>query len=178
MTNDPSTRQDETLAPSTAPSTAIVPASPKPVNNRLIRLPDADPPEQIATLAGEYIGLSIAGGLVLGLLVGSLIPRAPGKKLSRRASALAAIAGEVALLLAKQALDHAGETAQQAKQSARNGREKWHKTSDRLGEAARATTAQSREAAGRVATEASKIARQSASKLAKKAIDRLTKTGG
>ena len=167
MTNDPSTRQDETLAPSTAPSTAIVPASPKPVNNRLIRLPDADPPEQIATLAGEYIGLSIAGGLVLGLLVGSLIPRAPGKKLSRRASALAAIAGEAALLLAKLALDHAGETAHQAKQSARNGREKWHKTSDRLGEAA-----------GRVATEASKIARQSASKLAKKAIDRLTKTSG
>ena len=88
-------------------STALVPARRQPTENRLERLPDSDPPEQLSTLAGEYIGLSIAGGLVLGLLVGSLLPRSPGRKLSRGASALAAVAGEVALILARQAMDKA-----------------------------------------------------------------------
>ena len=39
---------------------------------RTVPLPDAEPPERISGLAGEYISLSIVGGLAAGLIVGAL----------------------------------------------------------------------------------------------------------
>lgn len=155
---------------------ALVPVLRQPTQNRLERMPDADPPEQLATLAGEYIGLSIAGGLVLGLVVGSLIPRAPGRKLSRGASALASIAAQAAMILARQAIDKAGAVAEQARDGAQEGRDKWQNASGKLAELARTTTADRREAAGRMASQAASAARESAKNLAEIAIKRLTKT--
>jgi len=46
---------------------------------RKVPVPDAEPPDQIAGLAGEYIGLSIAGGLAFGLLLGALSAKAKAR---------------------------------------------------------------------------------------------------
>lgn len=76
-------------------------------------LPDVDPPEKIGALAGEYIGLFIVGGLVLGLAAGALLPRRPVSKLgggvSKGLGALAAVAGEAGLAMVEQVRTHGGE---------------------------------------------------------------------
>ena len=100
---------------------AVVSRTRPPTENRLERLPDAEPPEQLSMLAGEYIGLSIAGGLVLGLVVGALLPRGPGRKLSRRALKLAALAGEAALVLGQRA------GAGRARETGQAGQGDWRK---------------------------------------------------
>ena len=81
-------------------------------------LPDAEPPEKLSILAGEYIGLSIAGGLVIGLVVGALFPRSAARKLAKRSGALAAVASEIGLAYAAQALAKAGSTAREGRDRA------------------------------------------------------------
>jgi hypothetical protein len=81
-------------------------------------LPDAEPPEKLSALAGEYIGLTLAGGLVAGLLIGALLPRAVRRKRSAGAGKLAAKAGEVGLALATQALSRAGTAVREGREKA------------------------------------------------------------
>ena len=116
----------------------------------------ATPAEKLSGLVHEYPGLVIAGGLALGLLAGSLLPRSAGRKLSTRAAALAAVASEVGLALGKQAIERAGEAG-------RDGRELLgefsHTVSDKASDARRA------------AGEASSRVRHTGVALAKKAVE-------
>jgi hypothetical protein len=82
------------------------------------RLPDDTPPERLTSLLAEYPGLTIAAGLGLGLLAGALLPRSAGSKLARRGTALAAVAGEIGLILARQAIEKAGEAGREGRDAA------------------------------------------------------------
>ena len=125
-------------------------------------LPDAAPPEKISGLAAEYPGLVIAGGLALGLLAGSLLPRSAGSKLSRRATTLVGIASEVGLVLGKQALERASTAS-------RDGRGKLGELGGALGEKAAG--------ARRKAGAASSTVRVAGLALAKKALEMAAKPG-
>lgn len=72
--------------------------------------PDAYPPEDYRSLAGEYPWLTIAAGLGLGVLAGALLPKGAGGKVGKRALALAVTAGELGLAFSKEARSRA-ETA-------------------------------------------------------------------
>lgn len=63
--------------------------------------PDAYPPEQFSTLAGEYPFLTIAGGLALGALIGSMVPRNFGGKAGKSLAAFASLAAEAGLAIAQ-----------------------------------------------------------------------------
>jgi len=89
-------------------------ASKKPVS--ATQLPDGEPPEKLSTLAAEYVGLSIAGGLVIGLLIGALFPRSAARRLARNAGKVATVAGEVGMAYAAQAIARAGETARDSRE--------------------------------------------------------------
>lgn len=69
--------------------------------------PDADPPENYRSLAGEYPWLTVAAGLGAGLLIGALLPKSARSKLGKRAVGFAAMAGELALAFSKRASDAA-----------------------------------------------------------------------
>lgn len=77
--------------------------------------PDRDPPDKFTSLLAEYPGLTIAAGLGLGLLAGALLPRMAASKLASRGTALAAIAGEVGLFLAKQAMEKAADAGREGR---------------------------------------------------------------
>lgn len=87
---------------------AELPAIPSPT-----RFPDAYPPENYRSLAGEYPWLAMAAGLGAGLLFGALLPKGTGGKLGKRALAAATIAGEVGLALSKQARDKAADASRE-----------------------------------------------------------------
>jgi hypothetical protein len=80
-------------------------------------LPDGYPPENYRSLAAEYPVLTVVGGLALGALAASLLPKSTGSKVGRRLLSTAALAAELGLALSK----HAGRAAQSA------GREGLHK---------------------------------------------------
>jgi hypothetical protein len=66
-------------------------------------LPDEYPPERVATLAGQYPLFTVAAGVVAGVAIGALLPRAFGRKLSRRAVTIATLAGELGLAASRRA---------------------------------------------------------------------------
>jgi len=84
-------------------------------------LPEAEPPEDYVALAMDYPFAAIAGGLAIGILAGSLLPRGFGRKLARGTIAAAAVAGKLGLEYGSAALDAAGKVADEAN---REGREK------------------------------------------------------
>ncbi|MBC2669395.1 hypothetical protein ACFOON_16520 [Novosphingobium piscinae] len=67
------------------------------------------PPEGVRALALDYPFALIAGGIVAGVVIGSLLPRSG--RLSKTVGALAAVAGEVGLSYARKAIDGVGEAA-------------------------------------------------------------------
>lgn len=71
------------------------------------KLPDAYPPENYRGLAAEYPWLTVAAGLGLGILVGSLLPRNAGGKAGRRMIGIATAAAELGLAFSKHARDKA-----------------------------------------------------------------------
>ncbi len=83
-----------------------------------LALPDRDPPEKFTSLLAEYPGLTIAAGLGLGLLAGALMPKTAGSKLARRGTALVAVAGELGLFLAKQAMEKAADAGREGREVA------------------------------------------------------------
>lgn len=89
-----------------------------------------EPPESLADLAREHPGLILAGGLAVGLLVGALIPRRKGGRLLRNAASLAAVAGELALMLGEQTREKAdgarGQIADLSRKAGSAGRRVAH----------------------------------------------------
>lgn len=75
------------------------------------QLPDAAPPENYRGLAAEYPWLTLAAGLGLGVLVGTLLPKGFGGKAGRRVLGAAAAAAELGFALSKQAGDKASDGA-------------------------------------------------------------------
>ena len=104
------------------------------------QFPDRDPPETYRSLAGEYPWATVLGGLALGALAGALLPRAAGRKLGRRALAVATVAGELGLAFSKTARDKASEVG-------RDGIAKLGDLSESVGE----NTAELRQRAGHAA---------------------------
>ena len=126
--------------------------------------PDATPPEKLSTLAGEYIGLSIAGGLLVGLVAAVLLPRASKRKSRKVASGLASSAGELGLALATKALARAGDAV-------RDTREKAADMGELVGEAVKEHAAPALASASRLIEDGAGKARHTGSSLARKAAD-------
>lgn len=72
---------------------------------------EGGPPEGLRALAMDYPFALLAGSVVVGAVVGALLPRSPFRKLAGGAAALAAVAGELGMAYGRQALDKAGEAA-------------------------------------------------------------------
>lgn len=143
------------------PATKVAARKPRaPKTLPMAQLPDAEPPEKFSGLAREYIGLSIAGGLVAGVLIGALFPRAAARKLGKQSSRIAAVAGELGMAYAAQVLSRAGEAA-------REGREK----AVDMGEIVAEKSADMRDKATALIGEGSDKARVTGSLLARKAAE-------
>ena len=63
----------------------------------------------------EHPGAFIAGGVVLGVVLGALFPRRAGSAVAKRALALAATAGELSLVAARHAREGAEKATHEAK---------------------------------------------------------------
>lgn len=135
------------------------PSSPR----KLEPLPDRYPPDRFSQLAGEYPLLAVAGGLAAGVVIAALLPRAFGRKFSRRALAAATVAGELGLTFGKQAFDAASEASREA-------REKLGERLEDLGETIDGSTADVRQRATRAAGTAASNARSTGLKIARGAI--------
>lgn len=72
---------------------------------------DAYPPEDLRSLAKEHPLLVLAAGAGAGLLLGALLPKRAGSKLSGRALGLVAAGAELAISLSRSARDAAEDTA-------------------------------------------------------------------
>jgi xanthosine utilization system XapX-like protein len=129
------------------------------------QLADRSPPEKVTDLVREHPGLAIAAGVGLGIVAALLIPKSPARKLARRGGLLAAATTEMAVLLARQAMEKAGEARDE-------GRERVGEFGGQIGETAHRAAAAGR-AAGRnvqrIAGETSAAARDAGSDLVSKA---------
>ncbi len=76
---------------------------------RLPNLADAYPPDTYRSLLSEYPVLTVALGLGLGVLAGSVLPKRKNSKVAKRAMALASTAAELALVLREQAREKVAE---------------------------------------------------------------------
>lgn len=72
--------------------------------------------KRFSTYVREHPGAFIAGGVVLGLVFGALFPKRAGTAFAKRALALGATAGELALAASRQARDGAEKAAHEAKE--------------------------------------------------------------
>lgn len=108
-----------------------------PVVPRRDPLPDAYPPEDYRSLAAEYPLLTLAAGVGLGLLVGSLVPKGAGGKAGRRAMALATAAAELGLALGKQARDKAEDAGREGLARLDEGTQPLRQRATRAGHSAR-----------------------------------------
>lgn len=75
-------------------------------------LPDEYPPEHVATLAGQYPLFTVAAGMLAGAAIGALLPRAFGRKFSRRAVTIVTLAGELGLAASRRARGAAQDAGQ------------------------------------------------------------------
>lgn len=75
------------------------------------RSPEYGPPDGVRALAMDYPFALLAGSVVLGALVGVVLPRSPGRKLAGRVVTLATIAGELGMAYGRQAMEKASDTA-------------------------------------------------------------------
>src|SRR5438874_13507246 len=64
--------------------------------------------------ARDHPGLVLAGGLVVGLLAGALLPRGTARRFAQSAIAAAAVGGKTSLALARHASDSARSAASDA----------------------------------------------------------------
>lgn len=130
--------------------------------------PDASPPERLSALAGEYVGLTLAGGLVAGLLIGALLPRRSRRKPAGGTGKLTAKAGELGLAIAAQALTRAGAAV-------REGREKAADMGELVSESIAEHAAPVLASATRLLGEGTDKARQTSRSVARKAADIVAK---
>lgn len=75
---------------------------------------DVSPPEGVRALAMEYPFAMLAGGIVAGMVIGALLPRANTGRLARNVGALASVVGELGLAYARKAVDGVSDVAENA----------------------------------------------------------------
>lgn len=97
---------------------------------------------------------SVAGGIAVGMLVGSLIP---GRKIGNRGRAMAAMAAEFGLAYAREAMDLASEAAQ-------SGQDKLEDIGDAVTDTSRKLRRDAAHAAGTAADNARSIGRRAGRK--------------
>jgi ElaB/YqjD/DUF883 family membrane-anchored ribosome-binding protein len=116
---------------------------------------DAYPPEDFRSLAREHPLLILAAGAGAGLLLGALLPKRAGSKLSGRALSLAAAGAEIAIALSRNARDVASEGAREGLQRIDQGTAPLRR---RAGSAAASGSQSARSTGIRLAGEAIKLA--------------------
>ncbi|HEX4846945.1 MAG TPA: hypothetical protein VFV30_02280 [Novosphingobium sp.] len=116
---------------------------------------DAYPPEDLRSLASEHPWLVVAAGAGAGLLLGALLPKRAGSKLSGRALGLAAAGAELALALSRNAREAAEDGAREGLQRLD---ERTAPLRRRAGEAAGTASRSARSTGVRIAGEAIKLA--------------------
>lgn len=90
--------------------------APKPKTSRNAKsTAGRDSSKSFSTYLREHPGAFIAGGIVLGVVVGALFPKRAGSAVAKRALSLAAAAGEIGLVASR----HAREGAEKAAHDAR-----------------------------------------------------------
>lgn len=118
---------------------------------------DAYPPEDWRTLAEEHPWLVVAAGAGAGLLIGALIPRKTGSRLTSRALGLATVGAELALALSRNARDAAADNAREGLARLDEGTAPLRR---RAGEVAGTASRSARSAGIRLAADAIRIAAQ------------------
>jgi hypothetical protein len=77
---------------------------------------DGEEAKSFSTYVREHPAAFIAGGIVLGVVVGALFPKKAGGAAAKRALALAATAGELSLVASRHARQSAEKAAHEAKE--------------------------------------------------------------
>lgn len=116
----------------------------------LAKVPDAEPPETYTDLARDYPLALIAGGLVVGVLAGALLPRGIGRKVGRSVITGALMAGELGRNYSRQAGEKLGDVAS-------DGRDKVVELGSRAQDGGRKVAYGSRELGIKAAREALKL---------------------
>ena len=70
--------------------------------------------DRVTTFARQHPLMLIAGGLAVGVVLSTLVPRSPTRKLSKKTIALMASLAEVGMAYGRDALDTVGEAAEGA----------------------------------------------------------------
>lgn len=91
-----------------APTDTAIEPTPHPEN-------EAERGKSLADLVREHPTAFIAGGVVLGVVIGALFPRKAGSAVTKRALALAATAGELGLAASRHVREGAEKAAHEAK---------------------------------------------------------------
>ncbi len=110
-----------------------------------------DAADETVRVVSENVGLVIAGGVALGLVVAALMPRSKKKKLAKRSRAISALVGDLSKALAAQVAD-----------AASLGRDKAEDLGQSIGE---------------TASEQSQVAAKKTAKLASDAADKVNDGG-
>ena len=76
--------------------------------------PEREAPDGLRGLALEHPFALVAGGIVAGVVIGALLPRANTGRLARNLGALAGVVGELGLAYARKAVDGVGDAASSA----------------------------------------------------------------
>ncbi len=75
--------------------------------------------DRVASVAGEHPLLLIAGGLAIGLVISTLIPKSPTRRMSKYAFSGIAMLAELGLVYGKQAYDSVEDAAQEASRASK-----------------------------------------------------------
>lgn len=78
-------------------------------------VPEEEPSKRFSDYVREHPGAFVAGGVVLGVVLGALFPRKAGSAFGKRALALAATAGEIGLAASRQARESVEKAASEVK---------------------------------------------------------------
>lgn len=133
-------------------------------------VPRREPPEGVKALAMDYPFALMLGGLAVGVVVGTLMPKGTARKLTRGAIAAATVAGELGLTYGRNTLDAANETAATV---TREGRQKLDDLSGKLADLSGSMSENANEAGKRAlaaASDAAEGARDTGLRLAQKVL--------
>ena len=135
-----------------------------------------DRQQAVTAFIRDHPGLALAGGLLAGVVVSSLLPRKPVRKLAKHATVMSEIVGAAAMTLGRRAIEQAGATGSELRARGESLADRVAGSTEGLGEAAaRRVGSFGHEAAERIG----KLGEAAASRLGKAGIttDNIEKLG-